>query len=103
MKTAQALYDRAVSMKQAGVVPGIDVLRAQVQLQSQQQRVIFYENEFAKAKLTLAACRRHPAWPADRADRQGAVRARSRAWRSRRCSKQAYESREDLQAAALAA
>jgi outer membrane protein TolC len=53
LRTAQALYDRAVSMKQAGVVAGIEVLRAQVQLQSQQQRVIFYENEFAKAKLTL--------------------------------------------------
>lgn len=53
LNTAQALYDRAVSMKQAGVVPGIEVLRAQVQLQSQQQRVIFYENELAKAKLTL--------------------------------------------------
>jgi outer membrane protein TolC len=53
LNTAQALYDRAVTMKQAGVVAGIEVLRAQVQLQSQQQRVIFYENEFAKAKLSL--------------------------------------------------
>ncbi len=52
--TAQALYDRAVNQKQAGVVAGIEVLRAQVQLQSQQQRVIFYENEFAKQKLALA-------------------------------------------------
>lgn len=51
--TAQALYDRAVNQKQAGVVAGIEVLRAQVQLQSQQQRVIFYENEFAKQKLAL--------------------------------------------------
>jgi outer membrane protein TolC len=53
LKTAQALYDRAVNQKQAGVVAGIEVLRAQVQLQSQQQRVIFYENEFAKQKLAL--------------------------------------------------
>lgn len=52
--TAQALYTRAVNQKQAGVVAGIEVLRAQVQLQSQQQRVIFYENEFAKQKLALA-------------------------------------------------
>jgi outer membrane protein TolC len=53
LKTAQALYDRAVSLKQAGVVAGIEVLRAQVQLQAEQQRVIFVENEFAKQKLVL--------------------------------------------------
>lgn len=52
--TSQALYDRAVDMKKAGVVPAIEVLRAQVQLQAQQQRVIFFQNEFAKRKLTLA-------------------------------------------------
>ncbi len=52
--TAEALYKRAVDMKQAGVVPGIDVLRAQVEMQAQQQRVIFYENEFEKRKLGLA-------------------------------------------------
>jgi outer membrane protein TolC len=53
-KTAQALYDRAVDMKNSGLVPAIDVLRAQVQLQAQQQRLIYYENDFAKRKLTLA-------------------------------------------------
>ena len=37
----------------AGVIAGIEVLRAQVQMQAQQQRVIFYENEFAKQKLAL--------------------------------------------------
>ncbi len=51
--TAKALYDRAVNMKAAGVVAGIDVLRAQVQMQAQQQRVIYYENEFEKQKLML--------------------------------------------------
>jgi outer membrane protein TolC len=54
LKTAQALYDRAVVEKQAGVIAGIEVLRAQVQLQSQQERLIFFENEFAKQKLALA-------------------------------------------------
>jgi outer membrane protein TolC len=53
-KTAQALYQRAVDMKQAGVVPGIDVLRAHVEMQALQQRVIFDENEFEKQKLGLA-------------------------------------------------
>jgi outer membrane protein TolC len=53
-KTAQALYKRAADMKSAGVVAGIDVLRAQVEMQAQQQRVIFFENEFEKQKLSLA-------------------------------------------------
>ncbi len=52
--TAEALYQRAVNLKTAGVVAGIDVLRAQVQMQAQQQRVIFYRNEFEKQKLDLA-------------------------------------------------
>lgn len=51
--TAQTLYDHAVGQNKAGIVPGIEVLRAQVQLQSQQQRLIFYTNEFAKQKLAL--------------------------------------------------
>jgi outer membrane protein TolC len=52
--TSQALYNRAVDMKTSGVVPAIEVLRAQVQLQAQQQRLIFYQNEFEKRKLSLA-------------------------------------------------
>jgi outer membrane protein TolC len=35
-------------------VPAIEVLRAQVQLQAQQQRLIFFQNEYAKRKLSLA-------------------------------------------------
>lgn len=52
--TAQALYTQALDRKNAGVIPGIDVLRSQVELQSQQQRSIYYEGEFEKQKLTLA-------------------------------------------------
>ncbi|MGE5359522.1 MAG: TolC family protein, partial [Bacteroidales bacterium] len=52
--TSQALYNRAVVMKNSGVVPAIEVLRAQVQLQAQQQRLIFFQNEFEKRKLSLA-------------------------------------------------
>jgi outer membrane protein TolC len=54
VKTAQAVYDRAADLRKAGVVPGIDVLRAQVELQAQQQRLMYFQNEFAKQKLTLA-------------------------------------------------
>jgi len=54
LRTAQAVYDRAVNLKDSGVVPGIDVLRAQVQLQAQQQSVVSAETELAKQKLNLA-------------------------------------------------
>ena len=54
VNTSQALYNLAVDQRKAGVVPAIDALRAQVELQSQQQRLIFYQNEFEKQKLNLA-------------------------------------------------
>jgi outer membrane protein TolC len=54
VRTAQRLYDLAVDQKEAGVVSGIEVLRAQVELQSEQQRLIVAEDLFAKNKLTLA-------------------------------------------------
>ena len=54
LKTAKALYDLAVSRRSAGFIPGIEVLRSQVQMQAQQQRLILAENEFAKQKLALA-------------------------------------------------
>jgi outer membrane protein TolC len=52
--SAKALYDQAVSFKASGVVPGIDVLRADVQWRAQRQRLIAYRNEFEKQKLRLA-------------------------------------------------
>ena len=54
LKTAEALHVQAVDMKAAGVVPGIDVLRADVRLQTERQRLIVAENEVAKQKLALA-------------------------------------------------
>lgn len=52
--TSEALYKRAADMKSAGVAAGIDVLRAQVEMQGQQQRLIYVRNEFEKQKLNLA-------------------------------------------------
>lgn len=54
LNTAQSLYDLAADLKRAGVAPGIEVVRAQVELQTQQQRLIVAENEHAKQKLNLA-------------------------------------------------
>ena len=52
--TAGALHDRARDQNQAGVVAGIDVLRAQVELQTQRQRLIAAESQLAIDKLALA-------------------------------------------------
>ncbi len=54
VKTAQALYDQAVDLKRVGASAGIDLLRAQVELQIRQQEAIAARNDFAKQKLSLA-------------------------------------------------
>ena len=54
LNTAQALFDRASDQKRAGTVPGIDVLRAEVQLKTEQQRILAQRNQMEKDKLTLA-------------------------------------------------
>jgi outer membrane protein TolC len=53
-QTAQALYTQALDLKQAGMIAGIDVVRAEVQLNAQTQRATSATNEFEKAKLQLA-------------------------------------------------
>jgi outer membrane protein TolC len=53
-QTARALFTQASDMKQSGIVAGIDVLRAQVEVQNQRQRAIRAENEFERSKLQLA-------------------------------------------------
>src|SRR5262249_16855744 len=52
--TAQALYNRAVDEKSAGTVPAIDVLRAEVELRTEQQRLVAQKNQLEKDKLALA-------------------------------------------------
>ena len=54
VNTAQVIYNRAVDQKKAGTSPGIDVLRAQVELKTQQQRLRGQQNVFEKDKLSLA-------------------------------------------------
>src|SRR5262245_35082160 len=51
---AQSLYEHAERLKDAGVVAGIEVLRAKVQLEAQRQRLIVAENTDAKDRLALA-------------------------------------------------
>jgi outer membrane protein TolC len=54
LQTARALYDQAVDLKKAGVVPAIDLLRSQVELEDRRQRLIYFQNEAVKQKLNLA-------------------------------------------------
>jgi len=52
--TAEALLAQATDRRAVGLVPGIEVLRANVTLQEQQQGLIYYQNDFEKQKLALA-------------------------------------------------
>jgi outer membrane protein TolC len=54
LDTANAVYQQAKDLEQAGVAAQIDVLRAQVEMQSQEQRLLSAENDLEKQKLTLA-------------------------------------------------
>ncbi len=54
LATAEALFKTATDLKQSGMVPAIDVLRAQVELSTERQRATSAQNEFEKAKLQLA-------------------------------------------------
>jgi len=54
VKTAQTLVQNDVDLNQQGLIASIDLLRARVELQTQQQRLIAAENQVAIDKLTLA-------------------------------------------------
>jgi outer membrane protein TolC len=54
METAQAALQQATNMRANGLVAGIDVLRADVQLSTQRQRLTAAQNELEKYKLQLA-------------------------------------------------
>jgi outer membrane protein TolC len=54
LQTADALYRQTLDMRQSGLVAGIDLLRAEVQLGTERQRVTAAENDVEKAKLQIA-------------------------------------------------
>jgi outer membrane protein TolC len=54
VKTAQTLVENDVDLNQHGLIASIDLLRAKVELQTQQQRLIAAENQVQIDKLTLA-------------------------------------------------
>lgn len=53
LKADQVALNQAVAQREAGVGTNLDVLRARVQLQTQQQTLINSENVFAKDKIAL--------------------------------------------------
>ena len=54
LQTATAVYQQTSDMKNAGLAAAIDVLRSQVEIQAQQQRLLAVQNDFEKQKLSLA-------------------------------------------------
>ena len=54
LKTSKLTLDQAVAAHDAGTSPRLDVLRAQVDYQSEQQTLISTTNQLAKDKLSLA-------------------------------------------------
>lgn len=54
LTTAQTIFQQTGDLKKAGVAAGIDVLRAQVQMQTQQQRVLTAQNQYERQKMSLA-------------------------------------------------
>ena len=51
--TAEALFTQATALRNAGAAPGIDVVRAQVQLQGQRQRLISAEADLGRQTIQL--------------------------------------------------
>lgn len=54
LQTAQTIFDQATQLKASGIVAGIEVLRAEVQLGSERLRLTAATNEFELTKLQLA-------------------------------------------------
>jgi len=54
LATAQTIFEQTGDLKKAGVAAGIDVLRAQVQMQTQQQRALAAENQYERQKMQFA-------------------------------------------------
>ena len=98
LTTAQALYDLASDRKKSGLVAGIDVLRAQVQLAAQRQRVIVAEDDAAKQKLALARAIGLPLGQAFRLADDMPFAALPQV-APEEALQRAYEARADLQAA----
>ena len=53
LQTAQTIFEQATHLKESGIVAGIEVLRAEVQLGTERQRATAARNDLEKIKLQL--------------------------------------------------
>ena len=54
IETVKSIYDQTLQRRQAGIAAQIEVNRANIQLQTQRQRLVTLENDLARQKITLA-------------------------------------------------
>jgi outer membrane protein TolC len=54
LQTAQALYTQALDLKQSGIVAGIDIIRAELQVDTERQLVTAAQTDLEKTRLVLA-------------------------------------------------
>jgi outer membrane protein TolC len=54
LATAQAIHQQALDLRQAGIIAGLDVVRAEVRMSTDRQRATAAANDAEKAKLQLA-------------------------------------------------
>ncbi len=54
LETAETLHRQAQSLRESGLVAGVDVIRAEVRLTTERQRTTAAVNDFEKSKLQLA-------------------------------------------------
>ncbi|HTQ53113.1 MAG TPA: TolC family protein [Bryobacteraceae bacterium] len=97
--TAQAIFRQTQDRRKVGLNPQIDVNRSQVQLQTQEQRLMSLENDLAKQKINLARITGLPPSP-DYQVTDDVPYAPAPDLSLEQALKQAFENRADLQAAA---
>ena len=98
LTTAEALFKQTSEQRAAGVVAQIDLNRSQIQLLTQQQRLVSLENDYSKLKITLARLAGLP--PNEQYELSDAIPfAEAPALSFDEALKQALEQRSDLKAA----
>lgn len=98
LATAEALYKQTSEQRAAGVVSQIDLNRSQIQLLTQQQRLVSLENDYSKLKINLA--RLTGLAPNEQYEISDALPfAEAPPLRLEEALRQAFEQRSDLKAA----
>ncbi|HJP92138.1 MAG TPA: TolC family protein [Pyrinomonadaceae bacterium] len=98
LTTAEALYKQTSEQRAAGIVAQTDLNRSQIQLLTQQQRLVSLENDYSKLKISLARLTGLP--PNDQYEISDAIPfADAPPLTFDEALRQAFETRSDLKAA----